>query len=208
MPEKPPSSAMIRMMTMIRPMLMALSPARQEKFRAAGPVPSSPGTKQTARRLRAGRPTYVMQSDLQPIEDLVGPEALEPVQRLVQPSELVGRDAADLLDRAHVLLVERAHRLAHVGALVGQLGADRAAVDARTLVIEEAHLDELLQIVGDVRAEVIAARAQLTRGQLLVADVEQQQRLHGVDVGAAPAVEFVLDDVKQAAMQPLDQRQR
>jgi hypothetical protein len=74
-------------------------------------------------------------------------------------------------------------------------------------VIEEAHLDELLQIVGDVRAEVIAARAQLTRGQLLVADVEEQERLHRVDVGAALAIEFVLDDVEQTAMQPLDQRQ-
>ena len=96
---------------------------------------------------------------LQPIQDLIGPEALEPVQRLVQPSELVGIDAADLLHGAHVLFVERAHRLAHVAALLGQLDAHRAAIDARALVIEEAHLDELLQIVGDVRAEIVAARA-------------------------------------------------
>ena len=52
-------------------------------------------------------------------------------------------------------------------------------------MIEEAHLDELLQIVGDVGAKIVAARAQLARGQLLVADVEEQQRLDGVDVGAA-----------------------
>ena len=74
-------------------------------------------------------------------------------------------------------------------------------------MIEEAHLDELLQIVGDVGAEVVAARAQLARGQLLVADVVEQQRLHRIDVGAAAAVELVLDDVEQAPMQPLDQRQ-
>src|SRR5208283_2354089 len=62
-------------------------------------------------------------------------------------------------------------------------------------------------VVGDVRAEVVAARAQLAGGQLLVADVEQQQRLHGVDVGAAAPIELVLDDVEKAAMQPLDHRQ-
>src|SRR5436190_18304429 len=93
---------------------------------------------------------------LQPIEDLVGPETLEAMQRLVQHGELVRRDAADLLDRAHVLLVERAHRLAHVAALFGQLDANRAAIDARALVIEEAHFDELLQIVRHVRAEIVA----------------------------------------------------
>src|SRR5262245_61202393 len=43
---------------------------------------------------------------LQPIEDLVGPEPLEPVQRLVEGRELLGIDAADLLDRANVLLVK------------------------------------------------------------------------------------------------------
>ena len=74
-------------------------------------------------------------------------------------------------------------------------------------MIEEAHLDQLLEIVGDVGAEIVAARAQLARGQLLVADIVEQQRLHRIDVGAAAAVELVLDDVEQAAMQPLHQRQ-
>src|SRR5439155_24820392 len=89
-------------------------------------------------------------SRLQPIQDLIGPEALEPVQRLVQAGELVGRNPADLLDRAHVLPVEHAQRLAHARPLLGQLDAHRAAVDARTLVIEEAHLDELLQVLRHV----------------------------------------------------------
>ena len=75
-------------------------------------------------------------------------------------------------------------------------------------MIEEAHLDELLQIVGHVGAEIVAARAQLARGELLVADIVQQQRLHRIDVGAAAAIELVLDDVEQAAMQPLDQASR
>lgn len=74
-------------------------------------------------------------------------------------------------------------------------------------MIEEAELDELLQIVGDVGAEIVAARAQLARGQLLVADVVEQESLHRVDVRAAAAIEFVLDHVEQPAMQPLHQSQ-
>ena len=71
-------------------------------------------------------------------------------------------------------------------------------------MIEEAHLDELLQIVGDIGAEIIAARAQLAGGQFLVADIVQKQRLHRIDVGAAAAIEFILDDVEQSAVQTLD----
>ena len=97
--------------------------------------------------------------------------------------------------------------LADFLALRGQADAHRAAIDARALMIEEAELDELLQIVGDVGAEVVAARAQFARGQFLVADVVEQQRLHRIDVGAAAAIEFILDDVEQAAMQPLHQSQ-
>jgi hypothetical protein len=47
---------------------------------------------------------------LEPIEDLVGPEAFEPVQRLVEHFKLVGVDAADLLDCVHI-------DVAHLAAL-------------------------------------------------------------------------------------------
>src|ERR1043166_4283914 len=144
---------------------------------------------------------------LEPVEDLVGPESLEPLERLVQPSKFVGRNAAYLLDRAHVLLVEQRDDVAHFAAALGELDAHGTAVDTRALMIEEAHLDQLLEIVGDVRAEIIAARAQFAGGQFPVADVEQQQRLHRVDVGAAAAIELVLDDVEQTSVQPLDQSQ-
>src|SRR5438067_13370356 len=83
----------------------------------------------------------------QPIENLIGPEPLEPVQRLVEPGELIARDAADLLHRAHMLFVERADGLAHFAALLGELDAHRAPVDSRALMVEETHLDELLEIV-------------------------------------------------------------
>src|SRR5215813_2515995 len=78
---------------------------------------------------------------LQPVEDLVGPEPLEPVQRFVEGRELVGADTADLLDSADVLLVERLDDVAHLAALIGQPNAHRPAIDARALVVEEAHLD-------------------------------------------------------------------
>src|SRR5438105_2669508 len=141
------------------------------------------------------------------VQDLVGPEPLEPVQRLVQRRELFIRDATDLLHRLDVLLIERVDDAANFLALCSQADADRAAINARALMVEEAELDELLQIVGDVRTEVVAARAQFARGQFLVADVIEQQRLHRIDVGAAAAIEFILDDIEQAAMQPLHQSQ-
>src|SRR5262249_33723899 len=50
------------------------------------------------------------------VEDLVGPEPLEAMQRLVEADKLLGIDAPDLLPRAHVLLVERLDRLANPAA--------------------------------------------------------------------------------------------
>ena len=44
-------------------------------------------------------------------------------------------------------------------------------------MIEETHLDELLEIVRNVRAEIVTARAQLAGSKLSVADIVEQQRL-------------------------------
>src|SRR6202790_2911005 len=68
------------------------------------------------------------------IEDLVGPEPLEPVQRLVQGREFLVRDAADLLHGLDVLLIERFDDAADFLALRGEADADRAAIDARALM--------------------------------------------------------------------------
>src|SRR6202163_2307484 len=153
-------------------------------------------------------PEIAVEKVSETIQDLVGPEPLEPVQRLVEGREFLVRDAADLFHGLDVLLIQRIDDAADFLALRGEANADRAAIDARTLMIEEAEFDQLLQIVGGVGTEVVAARAQLARGQFLVADIIEQQRLHRIDVGAAAAIEFILDDVEQAAMQPLHQRQR
>jgi hypothetical protein len=63
-----------------------------------------------------------------------------------------------------VLLVERIDDLTDFLALRGEADAHRAAIDARALMIEEAEFDQLLQVVGDVGAEVVTTRAQLARG--------------------------------------------
>src|SRR5690348_6417585 len=153
-------------------------------------------------------PASALNFSLETVQDLVGPEPLEAMQRLVQRRELLVRDAADLLHRLDVLLVERVDDAADFLALRGQADAHRAAIDARALMIEEAELDELLQVVGDIGPEIIAARAQLTRGQLLVADVVEKKGLHRVDVGTSATIELVLDHVEKPAMQPLHQSQR
>src|SRR5271170_4504740 len=69
------------------------------------------------------------------------------------------------------------------------------------------HLHQLLHVVGNIRAEVIAARAQFARGQFLVSDIIEQQRLHRIHIAAATPIKLVLDDVEQATMQSLDQCQ-
>jgi hypothetical protein len=56
-------------------------------------------------------------------------------------------------------------------------------------------------------SQIIAARAQFAHGELLVVNVVEEQRLHGIDIAAAAPVEFVLDHVEQAAVQTLDERE-
>ena len=94
-------------------------------------------------------------------------------QRHVHAGEVVAMTPPICSTVRRVLLVEAGDDAMHLLALLGQADADRAAVDARAGVMEIAHLDQLLDVVGDVRAEVVAARAQFAGGQLLVADVDK-----------------------------------
>src|SRR6187401_1354562 len=91
----------------------------------------------------------------------VVPEAVEAQQRPVHLPEFLLADAADLLDRADVPLVEAADDFGDRLPLRRQADPHRAAVDARALVADEPEIDQFLQIVGNVRAEIIATRAQL-----------------------------------------------
>src|SRR5438445_1364529 len=81
-----------------------------------------------------------------------------------------------------MLVVERGDDLVHFPALLGERDAHRAAVDARAGMVKISHLDQLLDVIGDVRAEIVAARAKLARGQLLIADIVEEQRLDRIDV--------------------------
>src|SRR6185437_4187789 len=96
---------------------------------------------------------------------------LEAMQRLVERRKFLVRDAADLLHGLDVLLIQRINDLADFLALRGQANANRTAVDPRALMIEEAEFDQLLQVIGNVGAEVITAGTQLTGSQFLIADV-------------------------------------
>src|SRR5262249_46635551 len=62
------------------------------------------------------------------IADLVGPEALEPNQGLVQRLEVVRADAAHLLQRLELPLVEPIHDLAHLPPFLCEAHPDRPAV--------------------------------------------------------------------------------
>src|SRR5919198_1575936 len=143
----------------------------------------------------------------QPVEDLIGPEPLETLQRPVQHRELVAVDATDLSDATQVLPVEHIDDVAHLASFIRELDAHGTAVDARALMIQVAHLDQLLEVIGDIGSEIVSACAQLAGREILLADVVQEQRLYGIDIVSAPAVELVLDHIEQPAMQSLDQRQ-
>ena len=134
----------------------------------------------------------------------------DPSKRLV-PDEL-REPAAPLLPsfaaRAQGHPPASLHHLARFLALVGQADAHAAAVGLRPLVVQVAHVNELLEIVGDVRAEIVAARLELACGQLAFADVIEKQSLHAVEIGAAKTIELVLDHVEQQTMQPFDETQR
>src|SRR5690606_30778215 len=112
--------------------------------------------------------------------DGVIPEAVQPLQRAVHLPELFLVDAADLLDRADVALIEPGHHVGDLLALRCQRDAHGPAVYARPLVVDETQLHEFLQVVGYVRAEIVAARAQFAGRQLGIANVEEQESLDGV----------------------------
>jgi hypothetical protein len=50
--------------------------------------------------------------------------------------------------------------------------------------------------MGNVRSEIVASRVQLAHHHFSVADIEQQERLDGVDIGTTATIEFILDDVE------------
>src|SRR6185312_13891125 len=77
---------------------------------------------------------------LHAVGDGVVPEAIEALQRAVHLLEFIRVDAADLFDRADMALIEARHDFRHFGTLFRQADADRTAVDARALMVDEAEI--------------------------------------------------------------------
>src|SRR5262249_36067619 len=97
------------------------------------------------------------------IDNLIGPEAFQPMKQLVKRREFVGIDATNLLHRARLLQAERLDNLANLPPFLSKLEVNRASINGRALLLQQADLCELLQIVRDVRSEIVAASAQLAR---------------------------------------------
>src|SRR3990170_6792828 len=144
---------------------------------------------------------------LELIADLIRPEALEADQRLVEGAEILLRHPADNRDRAELTLIELLHHFARALAGLGQRHAHASAVGLAALVVDESRFDELLQVVGNVGSQVVAAALELPRRQLAVTDVVEKQRLHAVEIELAEAIELVLDDIEKETMEPFDESQ-
>src|SRR5215467_344142 len=72
---------------------------------------------------------------------------------------------------------------------------------------EKTLLGQLLQVVGNIGAEIAATHAQFARGELFVTDIVQKQCLNWIDVQGPRLVEPVPDHVEQSAVKSLDECQ-
>ena len=106
-----------------------------------------------------------MSNRLHAVGDGVVPETVQPLQHLVHRFELFGTNAADDFDAADMALIKAGHDVCHLLALFGQRNSDLAAINARALMADEFKLDQFLEIVGDIRAEIVTAGAQLAGRQ-------------------------------------------
>src|SRR6266568_6415606 len=141
------------------------------------------------------------------LDEIAGahPEALEPAQRHDDLLQILIGDRG-LRQELDVAAMHDAQLVAQGAPLVGEPDVDRAAVVHRALLHEVVVLDHLLDVVGNVRAQITAPQRQLADGHLGVADVEQHQALHVVDVVDAKPFELQLHDFEKMAVKPLDQR--
>ena len=110
--------------------------------------------------------------------DLVGPEALQPLQRLVGFFHEITVDTANLLNRRKLPVEKRRQPVTHLKTVLRQRDPLGAPVDIGTLVLDVAFVDQLFEIVGNIRTEIVTARAQFARRQFGVANIVEKQRLH------------------------------
>src|SRR5271166_4584574 len=142
-----------------------------------------------------------------PLHQVAGadPEPLEPAEGDADGLKIVHVDRR-LRQQLEMTLKHHTHPVAQLRSLFGQTNADRTAVVQRALLHEIAVFDHLLDVVGDVRAEIAAAQRQFADGHLRVSDVEQHHPLDVVDVVDAETFELKLHHLQEVTVQALDQR--
>jgi hypothetical protein len=98
--------------------------------------------------------------------------------------------------------------IAYFAPFTGQPNPHRPAINLAPLVVHIFHFNKFLQVVAYIASLIVAAAFQLTRRDLIVTDIEQQQRLYRVDLQYAYTFKFVFDDVQKLVVKSFDQRQR
>ena len=78
----------------------------------------------------------------------------------------------------------------------------------RAFLVKIAMLGHLLDVVGHVRTQIIAAQGQFPDSQLVAADIVENQRLHVVDVANVVTFELGLDHLKKLTVHPFEQDDR
>src|SRR5271169_2970365 len=108
-----------------------------------------------------------------PLHEVAGanPEPLQPAKRHANRLEVV-HIYRGLRQHFELALKHDAHLVAQPRSLAGQSNADRAAVVQRAFLYQIAVFDHLLDVVGDVRAEITAAQRQFADGHLRISNVE------------------------------------
>jgi hypothetical protein len=76
----------------------------------------------------------------------------------------------------------------------------------RALLLQLAVLNHLLDVIGHVGAQIVAALRQLTDGQFIGSDIEQDERLDVINVPDALAIKLGFNDIKELTVHPFDQR--
>ena len=72
---------------------------------------------------------------------------------------MIGADIAHRFQRTQMAVEQFAQHVAHRFALAGQAHQYRATIGFRTFVVDVATFDQLLEIVGNVGTQIVAARA-------------------------------------------------
>ena len=98
----------------------------------------------------ASKAVIILRPLLEPVANIIGPEPFQPTENADRYFEIVLRDATDLLNRAHMLVIEITNDLVNLVALIRQANPHRAAINARALVKQISHFHKLFDIIRDI----------------------------------------------------------